>query len=97
VLRGRALEIVDAQGKTRANIQIEPATKGTDGKMYPESVVLRLRDQNGLIRVKLGADQEGSGLVLANDTQQPGVQLLAKGDSSVRLTNPNGRHQIVTP
>ena len=98
VLRGRSLEIVDATGEVRANIKIEPAVKGTDGKTYPESVVLRLRDERGQIRVKLGADAEGSGLLLANDSQQPGVHMLAKTDgSTLKLTDKNGREQIVKP
>jgi hypothetical protein len=47
VLRGRRLEIVDAQGKVRASIQIVPAGPGPmadgsvakDGKIYPETVL----------------------------------------------------------
>src|ERR1700730_12332571 len=46
VLRGRALEIVDDQGRVRASIKVQPATMA-NGKPYPENVILRLIDPNG--------------------------------------------------
>ena len=98
VLRGRALEIVDERGQVRARINIEPATTMADGKKYPESAVLRLTDPSGRIRVKLGADQDGSGLMLADDSQQPGVHVLAKGTGTfLKLTNKDGREQLIKP
>jgi len=98
VVRGRALEIVDERGQVRARIDIEPATTMPDGKKYPEAVVFRMTDPSGNIRVKLGADQDGSGLLLANDSQQPGVHLLAKGpESSLKLLNKDGREQLLKP
>jgi hypothetical protein len=97
VLRGRALEIVDDRGKVRARIDIEPATT-KDGKTYPESVVFRMTDPAGRIRVKLGADQDGCGLMLANDSQQPGVHLLAKAPGSfLKLVNKDGRERLLEP
>lgn len=46
VLRGRALEIVDAQGHVRASITVErPVT--VDSKRYPETVLLRLDRSDG--------------------------------------------------
>lgn len=99
VLRGRALEIVDERGQVRARINIEPGAKTTpDGKSYPEEVVFRLTDPQGRIRVKLGAGRDGSGLMLADDTQQPGVHMLAKGTGSfLKLINKNGREQVIKP
>ena len=98
VLRGQALEIVDGRGQVRARINVEPATATADGKTYPEAVVFRLIDPNGRIRVKLGADQEGSGLLLANDSQQPGVHMLAKSTGTVlKLINTDGREQVIKP
>ena len=41
VLRGSALEIVDAQGRVRASITVNPPTV-VDGQSYPESVLLRV-------------------------------------------------------
>ena len=98
ILRGRALEIIDEQGQVRARINIEPATTMPDGKASPEAVVFRLADPLGRIRVKLGADQDGSGLLLANDSQLPGVHILAneKG-SSLKLANKDGRAKSFAP
>ena len=98
VVRAYALEIVDTRGKVRARINVEPTVTTPDGKTYPESVVFRMTDPNGLIRVKLGADHDGSALILADDSQQPGVHVVAKGPGSfVRLINRDGREQLVKP
>jgi hypothetical protein len=98
VLRGQALEIVDQRGQIRARINVEPAATTPDGKKYPEAVVFRLTDPNGRIRVKLGADSDGSGLMLADDSQQPGVHALAKGTGSfLKLINKEGREQVIKP
>jgi len=97
-LRGRALEIIDERGQVRARINVEPATTMPDGKIYPESIVFRMTDPDGRIRVKLGADQDGSGLLLANDSQQPGVHMLADGKgSTLKLQNKDGRETSLAP
>ena len=97
ILRGRALEIIDEQGQVRARINIEPATTMPDGKASPEAV-FRLADPLGRIRVKLGADQDGSGLLLANDSQLPGVHILAnKKGSSLKLAHKDGRAKSFAP
>ena len=88
ILRGSALELVDEGGKTRARIDVEP-----NGE-----VVFRLLDQEGTIRVKLGAGREGSGLLLANDATEPGVHILAKATgSSIKVVNKNGRERVIAP
>jgi hypothetical protein len=98
VLRGKALEIVDDRGQVRARINVEPAATENDGKKYPEAAVFRLVDPNGNIRVKVGADKDGSGLLLADDSQQPGVHMLAKGTGSfLKLINKDGKEQIIKP
>lgn len=68
MLRTRALELVDDRGQVRARLLAE-----VDGE-----VVLKLSDKNGTIRVKLGAAEHGSGLVLADETAQPGVHIIAR-------------------
>jgi hypothetical protein len=88
VLRGSALELVDPQGQVPGRMNVEP-----DGE-----VVLRLLDQRGTIRVKLGAGTDGSGLLLANDRTAPGVHLLATAaGSSVRVVNKDGRERLIAP
>src|SRR5437879_2539218 len=56
VLRGRALEITDDQGRTRASINLHQADQGAS---YPETVVLRLIDQNGRPSVQLSTSERG--------------------------------------
>ena len=46
VLRGRALEIVDSLGRTRASITLQPPVE-FEGKKYPETVLIRLIEPNG--------------------------------------------------
>ena len=88
LLRGRALELVDDRGQIRARLDVEPGGE----------VVLRLLDRRGTIRVKLGAGEDGSGLLLNNDATEPGVHLLAgTGGSSVKLANKDGRERLITP
>jgi hypothetical protein len=88
VLRAQALELVDDRGAIRSRLNVEP-----NG-----DVVLRLFDQNGTIRVKLGAGADGSGLLLANDATEPGVHILATSTgSSLTLTDRSGRQRVVAP
>jgi hypothetical protein len=88
LLRARSLELVDIGGKTRARINVESTG----------DVVFRLMDENGTIRVKIGASKSGSGLVLLNDTTEVGVHLLANdAGSSLRLRDKNGRQRLISP
>jgi hypothetical protein len=95
-----ALEIVDDQGKVRAQLLVLPATT-QDGKTYAESVLLRLIDPNGRPVVKIGGSVDGSGIGLAGDSERrewSGVQILAEGTGSViKLVNKDGREQIIQP
>ena len=97
ILRGRALEIVDARGKPRATIGVlAPVTM--DGKQYPETVLLRLIDPNGRPSVKLGASVQGAGLGLGGASDPTYVSLVAEGsETSLKFTNKNGRQQVIKP
>ena len=102
VLRGRALEIVDDRGRVRASITIlpgDPHFKMPDGTIgYPESVLLRLISPKGRPNVKIGASDRGSGLGLGGEDDPTYVQILAQGPStSVKLTNKDGREQLIKP
>ena len=72
VLRGRALEIIDDQGRTRAAISLLQADQAAS---YPETMILRLIDQNGRPSVKLSTSERGGLLALVSDTQDTYVQL----------------------
>jgi len=93
-VRARAVELIDARGTVRGQWTVEP-----DGE-----VVLRLRDQQGAIRVKLGASAGGSGLVLLDETTAPGVQVIARrvpedgrASSGITITGAGGSQARVTP
>jgi len=76
VLRGRALEIVDDQGRTRAAINLHSADQIHS---YPETAILRLIDEHGRPSVKLSTSERGGGLALVSDTQDTYVQLSGRG------------------
>ena len=94
-LRGRALELVDDRGQIRSRLNVESSGE----------VVLRLLDQNGTIRVKLGAGEDGSGLLLADEETEPGVHIIARraGTSerptttSITLRGAEGQERVIRP
>ena len=99
VLRGRALEIVDDQGRVRASIKVHAAeTFAPTGKKYPETVMLRLIDPNGRPEVKIGASVQGGGLGLVGRADATQVSLQAEeADSSLKLANEDGKQQLFKP
>jgi hypothetical protein len=99
VLRGRALEIVDDQGRIRASIKVHAAsTFAATGKKYPETVMLRLIDSNGRPEVKLGASVDGAGFGMVGATDTTQVLLQAEGsESSLMLKNKDGPERRFTP
>jgi hypothetical protein len=102
VIRGRALEIVDERGKIRASITVipaDPTRKMPDGTTgYPETVLLRLISSEGRPNVKIGASEQGSGLGLGGESDPTYVQILAeRARTSLKLTNKDGREQIIKP
>lgn len=99
ILRASALELVDERGVVRARLNV----KGPNGP-----VELDLFDKSGIIRVKLGAGEDGSGLVLSEGgaTASRGyVQIIARqtGTSerptttSITLRGADGRQRVITP
>ena len=89
IVRARLLEVLDENGTVRAQIKVES---------NPDAVVLRLRDAKGDVRVKLGADERGSGMVLSNGSSDPGLHLLSKTDNvKITLTDKNGQQRVITP
>jgi hypothetical protein len=100
VLRGRALEIVDAQGRVRASINVLPSSKSPSGEDHAETVLLRLITERGRPSVKIGSSESTSGLSFAGPTGTKDTYLIlqAKGTtSSLKLRNEDGREQVVTP
>src|SRR5882762_10798426 len=100
VLRGRALEIVDARGKIRASITVIPEDPKVvwKGKPYPETVLLRLMSPEGRPNVKLGASKMGAGLVIGGESNPTYVQVLGEGgEASMKLVNEHGVERLITP
>ncbi|HLE91143.1 MAG TPA: hypothetical protein VI753_08340 [Anaerolineales bacterium] len=89
VLRVRALQLVDKNGEVRSQLNVGE----TNGE-----VVFRLLDAKGTIRVKMGASEEGSGLLLLNNLTEPGVHILANQDgTTLTLVDHNGVKRVIEP
>jgi hypothetical protein len=100
VLRGRALEIVDEQGRLRATLSVLPAHTQTNGERFPETVLFRLIDEHHRPDVKISASEEGSGLTLDGgaSTTETYLAIGATGAvSSLKLRNEDGREKVVKP
>lgn len=106
LLRARALEIVDAQGRVRSSLHIEPegpahladGSVAKDGKIYPDTVLFRLIRPDGRPSVKIATSEQGSGLTLGGGIDPTYIVISAEGgDSSVALTNKDGQQQIIKP
>jgi hypothetical protein len=94
VLRGRAFELVDEHGMVRTKINVESGG----------GVILRMIDQEGRIRVKLGAGKEGSGLLLADETTEPGINMIARRrgtreqpNTTSIMVKTGGKQRVITP
>ena len=68
VLRARALEIVDEQGRVRASISVLPASPQKSGEISAETVLLRLITERGRPSVKISASEQSAGLTLVGPT-----------------------------
>ena len=88
VLRAQAIELVNAQGLVVAQLYT-----GDDGGGN-----LRLRNGEGLVRVKLGATADGSGLLLLDRDVEPAV-VLGSGDdgTSLTLAQQGRRNRVIKP
>ena len=89
VLRTQKLEIVDQQGQVRGDFRVDDA---------PDGASLHMSDRNGRIRVKVGADSEGSGITLLSNGQLPGIQMKSdRRGSVITWTDNAGRAHAVQP
>jgi len=101
ILRARAFEIVDDQGRVRAELKVvpaEPNLKMPDGTTgYPEAVQLRLITSHGAPNVKLGATEDGAGLVIGGPSGY--VQVLSRGTNVpfVKVVAKDGRENLLKP
>jgi hypothetical protein len=94
VLRGRALEIVDDQGRVRASI----AVLERSSRLARSTVVLRLIDSNARPAVKIVGAEQGAEISLVGDSDTTQVLLGADGpNASLKLMNKDGKQLIVKP
>ena len=93
VLRGRSLEIVDADGRVRASIGLVRA-----GLAEPEVVLLRLIDGSGQPSVKISTSGASSGMSLVGGDDESYVLIEAAGPRpQLKLSGPQGRARTLTP
>jgi hypothetical protein len=100
VLRARALQIVDEQGRVRASLSVLPAGTTDAGAAYRETVLLRLITEQGRPSVKLGASEEASGLSVAGPTGTKDAYAILEANatsSSLKLRAEDGREQVLKP
>lgn len=88
VVRAQAFELLDKQGKVVAQIHV-----GEDGGGN-----IRLRSGDGMVRVKLGASMDGSGLILFATEASPAVHLAAnKSGTSATLAEKGKEKRVIQP
>ena len=101
IVRCRELYLVDDKGRVRAELKVtppDPNVKMPDGTLgFPESVLFRLISSTGSPHVKLGASEDGGGLVLGGDGGY--VQILSRGTNTpfVKIVTKDGREQVMKP
>jgi hypothetical protein len=87
-VRAQRFELVDANGQVRATLAVGGPS---------QAVNLKLIDAKGMIRAKLGGDQSGSGLVLYNETSEPGVHILATRTRTFIVIQRDDRRRVLRP
>jgi len=99
VLRVSALEVVDDRSVVRARLSVKGGSNG--------SIELDLFDRTGIVRVKLGGDVDGSGLLLGEGGAgaRGYVQIIARQTptpdrpttTSITLRTTDGRQRVIAP
>jgi hypothetical protein len=100
VLRGRALEIVDAQGRVRASINVLPPGRSQAGQDSGETVLLRLITERGRPTVKIASSEPQSGLSFAGPTNTKDTYVILEAKemtSLLKLRSEGGREQVLIP
>ena len=88
VLRGEAIELVGRDGQVRAALTVESSGEA----------VFRLRDAKGTIRVKLGASDDGSALLLLDGSTEPAVHVVSRRTGTTfTMRGADGRMHEITP
>jgi hypothetical protein len=100
VVRARALEIVDTQGRVRASLSVLPASTSAAGVAQAETVLLRLITERGRPSVKIAASEETSGASFTGPTGTKDSYAILEANaltSSLKLRAEDGREQVFAP
>ena len=100
IVRTRALEIVDSQGRVRASISVLPEDPSVtfEGRVYPETVLFRMSDPAAGPDVKISVNANGGGVLVGGGSAQSYVQIGADGRSGwVKLVTADLREQVLRP
>ena len=87
IVRARAIELVDDRGRVRASLNV--AENG--------EAVFRLRDENEVIRLKLGASEQGSALLLLDNSTNPALHVLARTKTTMTVKDKDGQMREFAP
>ena len=88
VIRAQGFELVNKQGKVVAQLYTGEQGGGN----------IRLRSADGTIRVKLGGNDEGSGLLLCDDRAEPAITLASnKAGTSATLAEKGKEKKVLAP
>jgi hypothetical protein len=88
VIRARGFELVNNRGKVVAQLYLGEEGGGN----------IRLRSADGTIRVKLGATDDGSGLLLCDEHAEPAVTLMSdKAGTSATLAEKGKEKKVIKP
>jgi hypothetical protein len=97
IVRAHEIQLVDEQGRERAQLKVWPAqpnVKMPDGSIgMPEVVELYVMTSKGGRNIKFGASEDGAGLILGGD--KGWIQLLSRGveDPFVKIHLNDGREK----
>jgi hypothetical protein len=96
VLRGSAIEIVDARGQVRFSVGIEaPSVEG--GKRFPDRVLMRFGSPGAGPGVKLVSSAEGTALLLMHN-DRPAARIETRADSAfIRIIGADGKERSIAP
>jgi hypothetical protein len=101
ILRCRELYLIDDKGRVRAELKVtppDPKVKMPDGTLgFPESVLFRLITSKGAPDIKIGAAEDGGGVVVGGEGSY--VQILSRGTNApfVKIVTKDGREQLMKP
>jgi hypothetical protein len=101
IVRAHELQLVDDQGRVRAQLKVWPAqpdVKMPDGSTgLSEVVELYIMTSKGGRNIKFGVSEDGAGLILGGEKGY--IQLLSRGveDPFIKIHTKDGREKLLKP